>query len=279
MGKKVYIGTGTARRVKRIYWGVGNIARKVKKGYIGVNGKARQFFQSGFDAGWVRVYGGSNTSEHTPVYQYYDKNFTLIKETKLSVKTTKSGMLQYPRHAGVSGALFVRSWVPNYFTSPLSEIDPLTGAIVQAGNPGLGMDSYMAGDGVNIIWDQYTNNISRTWYKISTKTLASIASNTYSGSSTSAIWGGSYNNKFWYYGTYRMTEYSSDNWASIRSLQFPSQSQTGVFDCLDNSIYAAVKNASTGVLYHVDYTTGANRGTVPATGVSAYYNVASIKST
>lgn len=51
MGKKAFIGTGTARKVKKIYLGVGNKAHKVKKGFIGVAGKAHQFFSSGAEPG------------------------------------------------------------------------------------------------------------------------------------------------------------------------------------------------------------------------------------
>lgn len=45
MAKKVYVGIGdVARNVKKSYIGVDGVARKVKKAYIGVNGIARQFW-------------------------------------------------------------------------------------------------------------------------------------------------------------------------------------------------------------------------------------------
>ena len=48
MAKKVYIGVGgVARKVKKLYFGVGGVARKVKKGYIGIGGVARPFFSFG----------------------------------------------------------------------------------------------------------------------------------------------------------------------------------------------------------------------------------------
>lgn len=48
MAKKVYYGVGgIARKVKKIYYGAGGIARKVRRGYIGVGGIARPFWTGG----------------------------------------------------------------------------------------------------------------------------------------------------------------------------------------------------------------------------------------
>lgn len=49
MGKGVYVGdeSSKARKVKKIYYGVENLARTVKKGYIGIGGVARPFWTSG----------------------------------------------------------------------------------------------------------------------------------------------------------------------------------------------------------------------------------------
>ena len=48
MAKRVYIGVGgVARKVRRGYIGVGNVARKIKKAYIGVGGVARPFWAGG----------------------------------------------------------------------------------------------------------------------------------------------------------------------------------------------------------------------------------------
>ena len=46
MAKKVYVGIGdVARNVKAIYVGVNGVARRIVKGYVGVNGVARQFYE------------------------------------------------------------------------------------------------------------------------------------------------------------------------------------------------------------------------------------------
>lgn len=56
MGKGMYAGdaSGKARKAKRAYMGVANVARKIKKMYIGdASGKARLCFSGGADAGEV----------------------------------------------------------------------------------------------------------------------------------------------------------------------------------------------------------------------------------
>lgn len=40
-------GVGIARKVKKMYYGVGNLAKEIKKGYIGIGGVARPFWTSG----------------------------------------------------------------------------------------------------------------------------------------------------------------------------------------------------------------------------------------
>ena len=57
MAKGVYIGDSTskARKVKKMHYGVGNLARTVKKGYIGIGGVARPFWTSG--PGQLTYYG------------------------------------------------------------------------------------------------------------------------------------------------------------------------------------------------------------------------------
>ena len=49
MAKGVYVGDSTskARKVKKMYYGVGNLAKEIKKGYIGIGGVARPFWTSG----------------------------------------------------------------------------------------------------------------------------------------------------------------------------------------------------------------------------------------
>lgn len=49
MAKGVYIGDSTskARKVKKMYYGVGNLAKEIKKGYIGIGGVARPFWSWG----------------------------------------------------------------------------------------------------------------------------------------------------------------------------------------------------------------------------------------
>lgn len=276
MGKKAFIGASSkARQAKKMYLGVDGKARKVKKGFIGVGGKAHQFLSSGFDAGWVHIFAGHSTIAATPKYRYYNPAFVLIHETSISVTTTQSQKLQYAMHAGIAGALFAKDWIPNYFTGNLNEIDILTGTVVSSGgsNP-----NYISGDGLHIIGDFYVSNINRRWDKIDPQTFVAISSNTYS-SSGNVLWGGSYDQKFWKYGTYSMSEYYSTTWAQIRSVKFPNQSTTGSFDCLGDDIYATYKGNNTGVLYHIDYLTGAARTNTPGAGVSAYFNIASIKST
>ena len=44
MARRIYIGTGTARKVKAAYIGSGNVARKIVKGYVGVGNQAKQFW-------------------------------------------------------------------------------------------------------------------------------------------------------------------------------------------------------------------------------------------
>ena len=44
MARRIYIGTGTARKVKAAYIGSGNVARKIVKGYVGVSNQAKQFW-------------------------------------------------------------------------------------------------------------------------------------------------------------------------------------------------------------------------------------------
>lgn len=44
MARRIYIGTGTARKVKTAYIGSGNVARKIVKGYVGVSNQAKQFW-------------------------------------------------------------------------------------------------------------------------------------------------------------------------------------------------------------------------------------------
>ena len=44
MARRIYIGTGTARKVKTVYIGSGNAARKIVKGYVGVGNQAKQFW-------------------------------------------------------------------------------------------------------------------------------------------------------------------------------------------------------------------------------------------
>lgn len=40
-------GVGIARKVKKMYYGVGNLAKEIKKGYIGIGGVARPFWTNG----------------------------------------------------------------------------------------------------------------------------------------------------------------------------------------------------------------------------------------
>lgn len=64
MAKKVYIGVGgVARKVKKLYFGVGGVARKVKKGYIGIGGVARPFFAEG-----IAQYGTLSTVLDKAIY-------------------------------------------------------------------------------------------------------------------------------------------------------------------------------------------------------------------
>ena len=44
MARRIYIGTGAARKVKTAYIGSGNVARKIVKGYVGVGNQAKQFW-------------------------------------------------------------------------------------------------------------------------------------------------------------------------------------------------------------------------------------------
>ena len=44
MARRIYIGTGTARKVKTAYIGSGNVARKIVKGYVGIGNTAKRFW-------------------------------------------------------------------------------------------------------------------------------------------------------------------------------------------------------------------------------------------
>lgn len=79
MAKGVYIGDSTskARKVKKMYYGVGNLARTVKKGYIGIGGVARPFWSGG---GKPVYYGSISSLPNALEYAkgINNKNFALI---------------------------------------------------------------------------------------------------------------------------------------------------------------------------------------------------------
>lgn len=79
MGKGVYVGdeSSKARKVKKLYYGVENLARTVKKGYIGIGGVARPFWSGG---GKPVYYGSISSLPNALEYAegINNKNFALI---------------------------------------------------------------------------------------------------------------------------------------------------------------------------------------------------------
>ena len=63
MSRKIYIGTGTSRRIRQLYVGSGNVARRVKAAYVGVGGSARKFWPILYK--WNR-YEVNSTVQYTP---------------------------------------------------------------------------------------------------------------------------------------------------------------------------------------------------------------------
>ena len=71
MPKGLYIGDGTSKKVKRVYFGESAVSRKVKKGYIGIDGAAKLFFSG------ATVWKKYNTVEtHTHSWKRYNVNST-----------------------------------------------------------------------------------------------------------------------------------------------------------------------------------------------------------
>ncbi len=64
MAKKIYIGVGdVARNVKKIYIGVDGIARRVKKAYIGIGGVARPILSNGLE--YYGTISGLSATRHS----------------------------------------------------------------------------------------------------------------------------------------------------------------------------------------------------------------------
>ena len=85
-------GVGIARKVKKMYYGVGNLAKEIKKGYIGIGGVARPFWTSG--PGEPMYYGhihirntDSTASPSSPAWNSEYAIFALGKDGNDNVST------------------------------------------------------------------------------------------------------------------------------------------------------------------------------------------------
>ena len=63
MSRKIYISTGTSRKIKQLYIGSGNVSKRIKAAYIGVGNSARKFWPILYV--WNR-YTVNETVQHTP---------------------------------------------------------------------------------------------------------------------------------------------------------------------------------------------------------------------
>lgn len=116
MAKRIYVGVGgIARKVKKAYIGVEGLARKVKKAYIGVGGVARPVFSGG-----ELVYYGSSEDGAVEV------PLPLLSEC--SVGTTKNHVIYYGGSKSNGNSWNSDSDVRVYdkFLTAISGITPLT---------------------------------------------------------------------------------------------------------------------------------------------------------
>ena len=78
MARRIYIGTGTARKVKTAYIGSGNVARKIVKGYVGVGNQAKQFWPIQYVWNRYRISTVIRYTENQTGILYTVPNYTAI---------------------------------------------------------------------------------------------------------------------------------------------------------------------------------------------------------
>ena len=157
MSRKIYIGTGTSRKIRQLYIGSGNMARRIKAAYVGVSGTSKKV--------WPMLYVWNRYTINSNVW--YEEYISSEKNVTIRNKARVHRRISSYNYISTSGAFGLF----NYTASGYEYISDLpNGTTIYCGYSG---DIFISNNTVSFIDCNETGSFVQLhdFYKLNSSTL------------------------------------------------------------------------------------------------------------